>query len=82
VQIPDETVRRHALRLAAAGVCAGEPGRIAFADADFATAEWRAFLHENAIAVQRMFAGLAERGVVDVWDKLVALGPDRSEGAA
>jgi DNA-binding IclR family transcriptional regulator len=82
VQVPDETVRRHAAALTEAGICVAQRGRLAFADAEFASATWNRFLQENAIAVQRMFAGLAERGVVAAWDRQVALAADRSEGAA
>ena len=45
-----------------------------------ATPAWRGLLRENAIAVQRMYAGLAERGVVAVWDRLQGAG--QAQGAA
>jgi hypothetical protein len=82
VQVPDETVRRHAAALTEAGTCVVQRGRLGFADVDFVSATWSRFLQENAIAVQRMFAGLAERGVVAAWDRLAAPDAGRTEGAA
>jgi hypothetical protein len=78
VQMPGETVRRHVAALAAAGLCQRVEGGVALADAEFATPTFASFLQENAIAVQRMFAGLSERGVVEAWERLAG----RSEGAA
>jgi hypothetical protein len=79
---PAETVRRHATAMIAQGLCVQAPNGIVFADPAFATPTWTAFLQENAIAVQRMFAGLAERGVVDAWDRIAGFDCGRAEGAA
>ncbi|MDB5446646.1 MAG: hypothetical protein JWQ97_1963, partial [Phenylobacterium sp.] len=82
VQLPAETVRRHAAALVAMGLCESGRGGITLADAGLVSPAWRSLLRENAIAVQRMFAGLAERGVVDVWDQLGGLTSERTQGAA
>jgi hypothetical protein len=80
VQIPAETARRHIAALMAAGVCRRHGARIALTDGEFATPVWRGLLVENAIAVQRLFAGLAERGVVDAWNRGAADPSLRAEG--
>lgn len=36
---------------------------------------WRGFLRENAVNVQRLFAGLAERGVIEAWGRLIPPAP-------
>jgi hypothetical protein len=82
LQIPVETVRRHAAALVGRGLCRKAPGGVALCDADLASPGFAGFLQDNAIAVQRMFAGLSERGVVDAWEKLAARPPGFSEGAA
>jgi DNA-binding Lrp family transcriptional regulator len=70
VRLPSETVRRHVARLAAAGLCEAQPRGINLADPTLASPLWRRLLRENAIAVQRLYAGLSERGIVAVWDQL------------
>ena len=70
VQMPAETVRRHAHALAAKGLVALGPGGVTLADPALRCEPWRSVLRENAIAVQRMYAGLAERGVVAVWEQM------------
>jgi hypothetical protein len=70
VQLPPETVRRRGGALVEAGLCRKAGGRIALSDPDFSTPLWTGLLVDNAIAAQRMFAGLAERGVTDAWDRL------------
>jgi hypothetical protein len=82
IGIPAETVRRHAADLVAAGVCRQGAGGLSLADPDFEDGAWAGFLRENVSAVQRMFAGLAERGVVDAWDRVAGLTAHRSGGAA
>lgn len=82
VQLPAETVRRHAAALAQAGLCLSGPGGVSLADPEFASPAWRSLLRENAIAVQRMFAGLAERGVVAAWDHLARQSRAQQTGAA
>jgi hypothetical protein len=73
-QLPAETVRRHVLALVAAGTCINGPGGFALAEGTLDAAAWRGLLRENAIAVQRLFAGLAERGLVDVWEQMAVQG--------
>lgn len=73
-QLPAETVRRHVLALVEAGVCVSGPGGVGLAEGTFASPAWRGLLRENAIAVQRLFAGLAERGVIDAWAHAEAAG--------
>jgi len=82
IGVPAETVRRHAAELVAAGVCRQGPAGLCLVDADFEAGVWAGFLRENVAAVQRMFAGLAERGVVDAWDRAAGLAAHRSNGAA
>jgi hypothetical protein len=73
-RLPAETVRRHVLMLREAGTCVSGPGGLALGDKVLDMPGWRGLLRENAIAVQRLFAGLAERGVVDAWEQLAAAG--------
>lgn len=73
-RLPAETVRRHALALIDAGTCVSGPGGLTLADGTLSAPAWSGLPRENAIAVQRLFAGLAERGVVDAWEQLAAQG--------
>lgn len=81
-QLPAETVRRHAAALVDAGLCETGPDGLSLADPMFATPLWRSLLRENAIALQRLFAGLAERGVVAAWDRSGAANGGHAQGAA
>ena len=74
VRLPSETVRRHVASLTAAGLCEGQPRGVNLGDPTLASPLWRGLLRENAIAVQRLYAGLSERGIVAVWDRLGADG--------
>ena len=78
-QLPPETVRRHAAELVASGLCENCAGGVRLADASLTAPPWRSLLRENAIAVQRMFAGLSERGVVAVWEREAGDGRPQSE---
>jgi hypothetical protein len=71
-RLPAETVRRHAQDLVERGMCVSGPAGLVLADATLDTPVWRGLLHENSVAVQRLFAGLAERGVIAVWDQAAA----------
>jgi hypothetical protein len=82
VRIPAETVRRHVAALVADGVCRSGESGVRLADESLTSPEWSGLLKENAIATQRMFAGLAERGVVDAWDRAAGLAADRTAGIA
>jgi hypothetical protein len=82
LQVPTETVRRHAAALAAEGTCVAGPGGLALADAALSSPAWRSLLRQNAVAVQRLFAGLAERGVVAVWERMTQAGQADANGVA
>jgi DNA-binding Lrp family transcriptional regulator len=83
LQLPAETVRRHVAELGAAGHCRVDREGVRLADPSLGSPEMRTLLRENAIALQRLFAGLSERGVVDVWRGMAAGGPeDLASGAA
>lgn len=75
----DETVRRHVKTLIAQGhvmrISTGLVTPYELMD----DPAWRAFLRENAANVQRLFAGLAERGVIEAWGRLI---PAASAGEA
>jgi hypothetical protein len=81
LRMPAETVRRHAAALVTQGVCETVPQGVRLAGQTLSAPTWRALLRENAIAVQRMFAGLAERGVVAVWEQM-GEAQQRAQGAA
>lgn len=69
--MPEETVRRHVKALIAQGhVLRISTGLVGPHEAMDRPA-WRSFLRENAANVQRLFAGLAERGVIEAWARLV-----------
>lgn len=82
VQLPAETVRRHAAELVEAGLCESGPKGLGLADPALASEGWRSLLRENAIALQRLFAGLAERGVIAAWERPGASNGGHARGAA
>lgn len=69
-RLPAETVRRHAVALVERGMCESGRSGLVLADTELSSPAWRGLLQDNAVAVQRMYAGLAERGVVAVWDQM------------
>jgi hypothetical protein len=79
-RLPAETVRRHAAALVARGLCNRGRSGLVLADADLSSPAWRGLLQENAVAVQRLYAGLAERGVVAVWDQMARPEAGAAEG--
>jgi hypothetical protein len=81
VRIPAETVRRHATLLVAGGTCRRGPRGLALSDPGLTDDVWSGLLKDNVIAVQRLFAGLAERGVVEAWDRMGGLPAHRTGGA-
>jgi DNA-binding IclR family transcriptional regulator len=81
-QLPAETVRRHAAALVLEGVCESSARGLTLADHRLASPGWRSLLRENAVAVQRMFAGLSERGVVAAWEQAANGGAGSAHGAA
>jgi hypothetical protein len=80
-RLPAETVRRHAAQLVSTGLCLNETQGLSLADPTLAAGAWDGLLRENAIAVQRLFAGLAERGLIAAWERLEAAAA-RTQGAA
>jgi hypothetical protein len=70
LQMPMETVRRHALGLVEAGKCERTRGGLVISEGSLETAPLSDIFRENAAHVQRLFAGLAERGVVEAWERL------------
>jgi hypothetical protein len=81
-RLPAETVRRHAVALVERGLCVSRRSGLVLADWALNSPAWRGLLHENAVAVQRMYAGLAERGVVAVWDLTARADAGPAQGAA
>lgn len=70
LRVPVQTVRRHASDLAAAGHIGREARGFVLAPAHLARPTAASFARANAIDAQRLFAGLAERGIVDAWAAL------------
>ncbi len=69
--MPAETVRRHMKVLLEQGqVLRINSGLVAPYEA-MERPVWQAFLRDNAVNVQRLFAGLAERGVIEAWGRLM-----------
>jgi DNA-binding Lrp family transcriptional regulator len=68
--IPAETVRRHAARLADLGLCHRTKEGLTLAAESFERPDWIDLFHDNAANVHRLFAGLAERGVIEAWARL------------
>lgn len=69
LKLPAETVRRHAANLAEEGLCARTPAGLAVTAAHLARPGLRLLFADNATHVQRLLAGLAERGVIDAWER-------------
>ncbi|HEY0649952.1 Lrp/AsnC family transcriptional regulator [Phenylobacterium sp.] len=70
--LPNETVRRHATRLMEAGLCRKTPEGVSVAQDLLTRRPFQALADDHAHAVQRLFAGLAERGVVAAWEQMGA----------
>jgi DNA-binding Lrp family transcriptional regulator len=68
--MPHETVRRHAAGLAERGWCLRLPRGFAITDEVLARPEVGALFRDNAANIHRLFAQLAERGVVEAWERL------------
>ena len=68
--IPAETVRRHAMHLVEHGLCVRVPGGLLVTEEIQSRPGSLAVLRENTANVQRLFAGLAERGVIEAWERL------------
>ena len=70
LHLPIETVRRHALQLVADGWAERAGKGLIVTPEALAQPAWTTFFRDNAVNVQRLFAGLAERGVVEAWERL------------
>jgi hypothetical protein len=81
IQLPAEPVRRRAAELVERGLCESGPQGLTLADAALVSPGRRDLLRDNAVAVQRMYAGLAERGVVAVWERMAEAAGARSKGS-
>jgi DNA-binding Lrp family transcriptional regulator len=67
--LPAETARRHAMGLAERGRCARTRGGYIVTEESLRRPEWQAFFEVNLANVQRLFANLAERGVIAAWER-------------
>lgn len=72
LRMPGETVRRHVLTLADAGLVTRTRDGVTVAQDILSRPAMQALAEEHAAAVQRLFAGLAERGVVAAWEQMGA----------
>jgi len=70
--LPGETVRRHVLQLIEAGLATRSPAGVSVPRDLLTRPAIQAIAEEHAAAVQRLFAGLAERGVVAAWEHMGA----------
>jgi hypothetical protein len=70
--LPNETVRRHIMRLTAAGLTCRVPDGITVGQDILTRPHVHTLVDEHAAAVHRLFAGLAERGVVSAWEQMGA----------
>jgi DNA-binding Lrp family transcriptional regulator len=81
LHLPMETVRRHVLKLVDEGWCERiGKGLVVSPQAQGQTA-WTALFRDNAANVHRLFSGLAERGVVEAWERLRPTGDVASAAA-
>jgi len=73
--LPAETVRRKVAALKTRGDCIAGPAGYSVSDPSLLSAGCRSLLQEHASGVQRLFAGLAERGIVAAWEQGRAVDP-------
>lgn len=72
LRMPGETVRRHVLGLVDAGLVTRTRDGVTVAQDILSRPAMQALAEDHAAAVQRLFAGLAERGVVAAWEQMGA----------
>jgi len=72
LQLPAETVRRHAADLVDEGLCMRTPAGLVVTEATLMRPGLQLLFADNAANVQRLFAGLSERGVIQAWDEAEA----------
>lgn len=70
IDMPHETIRRHLAALADQGWCARAGRGFVVTEEILARPEMRAVFRDNAVNVHRLFSGLAERGLVEAWERL------------
>jgi len=80
VGMAEETARRHVKGLIAEGHVLRISTGLVMPYEVMDRPAWRTFLRENAVNVHRLFAGLAERGVIEAWARLIP--PPAPEAAA
>lgn len=68
LKLSAETVRRHAGELVEDGLCVRTPAGLLVTEDALGAPGVRLLLAENAAHVQRLLAGLAERGVIRAWE--------------
>lgn len=68
LQLSAETVRRHVVELTEEGLCTRTSAGLMIGEAALERPGVRLLLAENAVNVQRLLAGLAERGVIRAWE--------------
>lgn len=68
--MPHETIRRHAAQLVADGWCRRARRGFAVGEDILARPQLTGFFHDNAVNLHRLFAALAERGVIEAWERL------------
>lgn len=72
LHLPGETARRHVTQLIEAGLCRRTPDGVTVAQDILTRPSIQAMAEDHAASVQRLFAGLAERGVVAAWEQMGA----------
>ena len=61
-------MRRHVVQMAGDGLCARTPGGLAITPEILSRPGLRQLFADNTTHVQRLLAGLAERGVILAWE--------------
>lgn len=70
--LPNETARRHVAKLTEAGLCRRSAGGVTLVPDLLMRPAFEHIAEDHAASVQRLFAGLAERGVVAAWEQMGA----------
>lgn len=74
LRLSPETVRRHVAELTEDGLCVRTAAGLVIGDEMLARPGLRLLLADNASNVQRLLAGLSERGVIRAWESTSAQG--------
>jgi DNA-binding IclR family transcriptional regulator len=67
LKLPAETVRRHTLQMVEDGLCVRAATGLTLTDEHLGRRGLQLLLADNAMHVQRLLSGLAERGVILSW---------------